>query len=82
LPTSPVTFNQLNDNIQKIGPILDGRPIEEVIATGISLAYLVQYAMMTPDQFDEALQETSVFISNKVDKFVNSIPPTPPDKVN
>lgn len=82
MPTSPVTFNQINDNINKVAPLFEGRPIEEVIATSIALAYVVQYAMMTPDQFDEALQETSTFISNKVDNFVNSTPPTPPEQVN
>lgn len=82
MPTTPVTFGQINENIQKVAPLFDGKPIEEVIASAIAIAYVVQYAMMTPDQFDQALQETSVFISNKVDEFVNATPPTPPEQVN
>lgn len=82
MPTAPVTFNQINENVHKIGPLFNDKPIEEVIATSIALAYVVQYAMMSPDQFDEALRETSSFISNKIANFIAATPPTPPEQVN
>lgn len=82
MPTTPVTFNQINENVQKIGPLFSGKPIEEVIATAIAIAYVVQYAMMTPEQFDEALQSTSIFISDKIEGFISALPPTPPEQVN
>ncbi len=82
MPTSEVTFGHINDNIKQMIPILNGKPIEEIIATGIAIAYISQYAMLTADQFDEALRDTSVFISDRIDHYVSELPPTPTLQVN